>query len=159
MGLDEIASIAEISAAVLVVASLVYVGYQVKETRKAVRAATAQARTDLGIQLISVRWTSDIADLLVTSVDDPGSLSKADGFKLKGFFTAHVRHCMNMFYQQREGYLDEFWSYGVARVAVYWIKNYPWFVDEWSTLQKTLPPEFVTFIDDEIERHPESLYF
>jgi hypothetical protein len=158
MGLDEIASIAEISAAVLVVASLVYVGYQVKETRKAVRAATAQARTDLGVQLISARWTSDIADLLVTSVDDPGSLSKADSFKLKGFFTAHVRHCMNMFYQQREGYLDEFWSHGVARVAVYWIKNYPWFVDEWSTLQKTLPPDFVTFIDDEIERHSESLY-
>jgi len=158
MGLDQIANIAEISAAVLVVASLFYVGYQVKETRKAVRAATAQARTDLGVQLISARWTSNIADLLQTSVDDPESLSKADRFKLKGFFTAHVRHCMNMFYQQREGYLDEFWSYGVSRVAVYWIKNYPWFVDEWESLQKTLPPEFVIFINDELERHAEGLY-
>ena len=91
MGLDQIANIAEISAAVLVVASLIYVGYQIKETRKAVRAATAQARTDLGVQLISVRWTSDIADLLVISVDDPESLTKADRFKLKGFFTAHVQ--------------------------------------------------------------------
>ncbi len=158
MGLDQIANIAEISAAVLVVASLIYVGYQVKETRKAVRAATAQARTDLGVQLISARWTSDIADLLVISVDDPESLTKADKIKLKGFFTAHVRHCMNMFYQQREGYLDEFWSYGVSRVTVYWIKNYPWFVPEWESLQKTLPPDFVAFIKDEIERHPESFY-
>ncbi len=156
MGLDQIANFAEISAAVLVVASLIYVGYQIKETRKAVRAATAQARTDLGVQLISVRWTSDIADLLVISVDDPESLSKADRFKLKGFFTAHVRHCMNMFYQQQEGYLDEFWSYGVSRVTVYWIKNYPWFVDEWESLQKTLPPEFVSFINVESERNSES---
>ncbi len=158
MDLDQIANIAEISAAVLVVASLFYVGYQVKETRKAVRAATAQARTDLGVQLISARWTSNIADLLVISVDDPESLTKADRIKLKGFFTAHVRHCMNMFYQQREGYLDEFWSYGVSRVTVYWIKNYPWFVPEWESLQKTLPPDFVAFIKDEIERHPESFY-
>ncbi len=158
MGLDQIANIAEISAAVLVVASLIYVGYQVKETRKAVRAATAQARTDLGVQLISARWTSDIADLLVISVDDPQSLTKAESFKLKGFFTAHVRHCMNMFYQQREGFLGDFWSYGVARVTVYWIKNYPWFVGEWEGLQKTLPPEFVIFINDELERHAEGLY-
>ena len=158
MGLDQIANVAEISAAVLVVASLIYVGYQVKETRKTVRAATAQARTDLGVQLISVRWTSDIADLLVISVDDPDSLTKADRFKLKGFFTAHVRHCMNMYYQQQKGYLDEFWSYGVSRVTTYWMKNYPWFVDEWESLQKSLPPNFVTFINDELERHPESSY-
>ena len=158
MGLDQIANIAEISAAVLVVASLIYVGYQIKETRKTVRAATAQARTDLGVQLISVRWTSDIADLLVISVDDPESLTKADRFKLKGFFTAHVRHCMNMYYQQQKGYLDEFWSYGVSRVTIYWIKNYPWFVDEWESLQKSLPPNFVTFINDELERHAESSY-
>ncbi len=158
MGLDQIANIAEISAAVLVVASLIYVGYQVKETRKAVRAATAQARTDLGVQLISVRWTSDIADLLVISVDDPESLTKADKFKLKGFFTAHVRHCMNMFYQQREGFLDDFWSHGVARVTVYWIKNYPLMESEWISIQKTLPPEFVSFNDAEIEQHSSSTY-
>ena len=158
MGLDQIASIAEISAAVLVVASLFYVGYQVKETRKAVRAATAQARTDLGVRLISARWTSDIADLLMTSVDDPEALSKADKFKLKGFFTAHVRHCMNMFYQQQEGFLDEFWSHGVARVTVYWIRNYPFMVDEWKSIQKSLPPEFVKFINDELEKNPTKVY-
>ncbi len=158
MSLTDLADLADLLAACGVIASLIYVGYQVKETRKAVRAATAQARTDLGVQLISARWTSDIADLLVTSVDDPGSLSKADKFKLKGFFTAHVRHCMNMFYQQKEGLLDEFWSHGVARVTVYWIRNYPWMVDEWESIQKSLPPEFVSFINDELERHPESFY-
>ena len=107
---------------------------------------------------ISARWTSDIADLLVTSVDDPGSLSKADKFKLKGFFTAHVRHCMNMFYQQQEGLLDEFWSHGVARVTVYWIRNYPCMVDEWASIQKTLPPEFVKFINEELEKNPTKVY-
>jgi hypothetical protein len=62
MNLAALADIADLLAASGVIASLIYVGYQVKETRKAVRAATAQARTDLGVQLISARWTSDIAD-------------------------------------------------------------------------------------------------
>lgn len=158
MALTDLANVADLLAALGVIASLIYVGYQVKETRKAVRAATAQARTDLGVQLISARWTSNIAELLVMSVDDPKSLTKADRFKLKGFFTAHVRHCMNMFYQQREGFLDDFWSYGVSRVTAYWINNYPWVVDEWESIQKTLPPEFVRFINDELERHPKSYY-
>lgn len=63
MTLTDLANAAEVLAGLSVIASLIYVGYQVKETRKAVRAATAQARTDLGVQLISARWTSDIADL------------------------------------------------------------------------------------------------
>ena len=159
MNLSSIADVADLLAALGVIVSLIYVGYQLKETRKAGRAATAQARTDLGVQLISARWTTDIANLLATSVDDPNSLSKVDNFKLKGFFTAHVRHCMNMYYQQREGFLDDYWSYGVARVTVYWIKNYPLMESEWSSIQKTLPPEFVDFINAEIEQCPSGPYF
>ena len=158
MNLANVADIADLLAAVGVIVSLIYVGYQLKETRKAGRAATAQARTDLGVQLISARWTTDIADLLVASVDDPGSLSKAENVKLKGFFTAHVRHCMNMYYQQREGFLDDYWSYGVARVTVYWIKNYPLMEAEWSSIRETLPPEFVDFINAEIDQCPTGPY-
>ena len=65
MDLANFADLTDLLAASGVIASLVYVGYQIKETRKAVRAATAQARTDLGVQLISSRYTSDIADVLV----------------------------------------------------------------------------------------------
>ena len=63
MTLTDPANAAEVLAGLGVIASLIYVGNQVKETRKAVRAATTQARTDLGVQLISARWTSDIAGL------------------------------------------------------------------------------------------------
>ena len=68
MSLTELADLGEILAALGVVASLIYVGYQIRETRKAVRAATAQARTDPGVQLITTRYTSDIAELLTRSL-------------------------------------------------------------------------------------------
>ena len=92
------------------------------------------------------------------SVDDPNPSSKVASFTSKGSFTAPVRHCMNMYYQQREGFLDDYWSYGVARVTVYWIKNYPLMESEWISVQKTLPPEFVDFINAEIERCPSGEY-
>ena len=103
MALANLADLADLFAALGVIASLIYVGYQVKETRKAVRAATAQSRTERGGQLIFSRYTSDIADLLVKSVDDPSALTKSEHFKLKGFFSAHVRDCQDLFYEQQQG--------------------------------------------------------
>jgi hypothetical protein len=150
--LATIANIAEIFAALGLIVSLIYVGYQVREARKAVRTSTAQARTDLGVQLISTRYTSDIADILVLSVDCPETLTKADRLKLKSFFSAHVRHCQNLYYQQQQDLLDDYFSYGVARTAVYWIEHYPWAIDEWRELESSLPPEFIKFINDELVR-------
>ena len=153
MTLGDLADIADLLAAIGVIASLIYVGYQVRETRTAVRAATAQARTDLGVQLISSRYTSDISDVLVKSED---TLSEADKFKLKSFFSAHVRHCQNLFYQQQHGLLDEYFSYGVSRTVAYWIRNYPWAASEWRNARKTMPADFAHFIDTELEHHPET---
>ena len=155
MPLDQIANIAEIIAATLVVVSLMYVGYQIRETRIAVRAATAQARTDLGVQLIMSRYTSDIAELLTRSLEKPDSLSSTDRFKLKSFFTAHVRHCQNLYYQKEQGLLDEYFSHGIARSTAYWVRNYPWAKEEWDEAQNVVPPQFKNFINAELAEHPD----
>ena len=155
MNWDAIAAFAESLAAIGVVFSLIYVGYQVKETRKAVRAATAQARTDLGVQLITSRYTSNIADVLTKSQEDEAGLTEAERLKLKSFFSAHVRHAQNLYYQQKEGLLDEYFRYGVSRVVAYWVRNYHWAHREWARVRTTVPPEFSAFIDDELSRHPE----
>jgi len=154
MDLANFVDLTDLLAALGVIASLVYVGYQIKETRKAVRAATAQARTDLGVQLISSRYTSDIADVLVKSLSDPDSLTKSERFKLKSFFSAHVRHCQNLFYQDQHGLLDDYFSFGVARITAYWVRNYPWAAEEWIQVQKIAPKEFSAFINEELAKHP-----
>lgn len=154
MDLAALADIADLLAAAGVIASLIYVGFQVKQTQKAVRAATAQARTDLGVHLISSRYTSDISDVLVKSKSAPSTLSESEKFKLKSFFSAHVRHCQNLYYQQQKGLLEEYFSYGVARVVAYWIRNYPWAAEEWTKVQDYVPPEFADFINEELRTHP-----
>ena len=155
MNWNAIAASADTLAAIGVFFSLIYVGYQVRETRKAVRAATAQARTELGVQLITSRYTSDIAEVLTRSQDAPDELTRAEQLKLKSFFSAHVRHAQNMYYQQQEGLLDDYFRYGVSRVVAYWVRNYAWAQDEWARVRETVPPEFSTFIDGELGKHPE----
>jgi hypothetical protein len=155
MGLASVADIADLLAAGGVIASLIYVGFPVKQTQQAVRAATAQARTDLGVQLISSRCTADIAEILVESKMASQPLTEAKRFKLESFFSAHVRHCRNLFYQHEQGLLDEYFSYGVARVTAYWVRNYPWAAEEWIDVQTTAPPSFSRFINAELEEHPD----
>ena len=155
MPLSELADLADILAGVGVIASLIYVGYQIRETRTAVRAATAQARTDLGVQLILSRYTSDISELLVKSATNEESVTDSERFKLNSFFSAHVRHCQNLFYQKQKGLLDDYFGLGVARVTAYWVRNYPWAAEEWAQVQKIVPPEFANFINAELSRHPE----
>jgi hypothetical protein len=155
MNWDAVAAFAESLAAIGVFFSLIYVGYQVKETRKAVKAATAQARTDLGVQLITSRYTSNIAEVLTKSQIKPAELTEAEQFKLKSFFSAHVRHAQNMYYQQKEGLLDDYFRYGVSRVVAYWVRNYDWALNEWTRVRETVPPDFSAFIDDELRKHPE----
>lgn len=154
MNWDAIGAFAESLAAIAVILSLVYVGYQVSETKKAVKASVAQARTDLGVQLITSRYTSDIAELLVRSGQAYDELTEAERFKLKSFFSAHIRHSQNMYYQQREGLLDDYFYHGVARVVTYWIRNYEWALREWKSVTGNVPPDFEAFIDEELARHP-----
>jgi len=82
-------------------------------------------------------------------------LSPADRFKLKSFFTAHVRLCQNLYYQKEQGLLDEYFSHGIARTTAYWIRNYPWAEDEWDEAKKIVPLQFKNFIDAELAEHPE----
>jgi hypothetical protein len=154
MTLADLARISEIVAALGIIASLIYVGYQIRETRKAVRAATAQARTDLGVQLISSRYTSNISDLLVKSLEQPEELSQVERYKLKSFFYAHVRHCQNLFYQQEQGLLDEYFSIGVAHVTTHWVRHYAWAKEDWQDMLEEVPPSFRDFINTELKHQP-----
>lgn len=61
MNLADLADIAGLLAALGVIASLVYVGFQASQTQKAVRAATAQARTDLGVARAAAYWIRNYA--------------------------------------------------------------------------------------------------
>ena len=117
MALDEFANIAEISAAILVVASLVYVGRQLKQNTQSMRLETVQA--------ISAEWNSwydmitpnkELVDIYIRGVFEFDSLDKIERLQFTLMTTRIFRTFNEQFYLWREGMMEEIiWHSWVAQ--------------------------------------------
>ena len=112
MTLEQIFFATQSIAAVGVIASLVFVGIQVRDSAKAVRAATAQA-----VHENYASWYLSLADnasALATSTKgflDLGSLSPAEKAQFVCTFMAFMSHSQNAFHQWRLGHLaKDLWA-------------------------------------------------
>ena len=105
--LEEYALFAEIISAIAIIISLVFVGTQIKANTKATQASTFHeiAALDINI-LLNFGSSQELARIITTFRDDPGSLSKEEqnhGFYL---FGAEVRHVENLFLQNENKMLS-----------------------------------------------------
>jgi len=112
MTLEQIFFATQSIAAVGVIASLVFVGIQVRDSAKAVRAATAQA-----VHENYASWylaLADNASALATSTKgflDLGSLTPAEKAQFVCTFMAFMSHSQNAFHQWRLGHLaKDLWA-------------------------------------------------
>lgn len=108
MGLDQFANIAEISAAVLVIASLVYVGRQIKQNTQSMRLETVQA--------ISSEWNkwydmvtphTELVDIYSRGVFDFDALNKTEQMQFIFMTTRIFRTLYEQYFQWREGAMPE----------------------------------------------------
>ena len=117
MGLDQIANIAEISAAVLVVGSLIYVGRQLKQNSQSMRLETVQA--------ISAEWNrwydmmtpnAELIDVYHRGVFDFHSLKSIEQLQFIFMTTRIFRIFNELYYQWHEGMMDTtIWNAWVAQ--------------------------------------------
>lgn len=106
--LEEYALIAEIISAIAVIISLVFVGFQVRESTKVAKASSFHeiAALDINI-LLSFGQSPESAKLISTFRAAPNSLSEDEqnhGFYL---FAAEVRHVENLFLQNENKMLSK----------------------------------------------------
>jgi len=117
MGLDQIANIAEISAAALVVASLIYVGRPLKQNTQSMRIETVQA--------ISAEWNSwydmmtpdkELVDIYYRGVFDFNSLNRTEQLQFIFMITRIFRTFNEQYFQWSEGLMDiTIWNSWVAQ--------------------------------------------
>jgi hypothetical protein len=112
MTLEHIFQISQIAAALGVIASLIFVGFQVRDNAKAVRSATAQAVQDNYSQFFTSLASSPSA--LATHLKgliDMDSLTDAEKAQFVAVSMAFLSDSQNAFHQWKEGHLaDELWS-------------------------------------------------
>ncbi len=108
MPLDQIANIAEISAAALLVVSLIYVGLQVRQSTKAAYAATNQAHADVTNGYVSIVNTSNnLADILHQGARGLSPLKEGDLLRFIAFHDQVFVAYQSFYLQYLKGALDK----------------------------------------------------
>ncbi len=107
MPLDQLANIAEISAAALLIVSLIYVGIQIKQNTAATQAAGRQAYVDTLNNLVGlVSQSVNLADILDRGANGLSNLKSGETLQ----FCAFIDQCFITFetyyFQWKAGALD-----------------------------------------------------
>ncbi len=133
-----------------VVASLVFVGLEVRQNTAAVRGATYQAIADSSLQQTQW-WASNEALLQHTvRIEDgalPADFSSEENLLIRASFVMTVRRIENLFVQVREGLVEED---AVLRFRP--SKDYfqsPYFREFWASWRLDKEPEFREFFERE----------
>jgi hypothetical protein len=112
MTLEQIFQVSQIAAALGVIASLIFVGLQVRDNAKAVRSAAAQAVQDNYSHFFTALASNPSA--LAThlkGLTDLHSLTDVEMAQFVAISMAYLSNAQNAFHQWNEGHLaDELWS-------------------------------------------------
>lgn len=145
--LGQFAQLAEIAAAVAVVVSLFYVGFELKENTSAVRAATAEVTTS-GTRdiLMTIASDAELARIVRVGSTDRQSLSLDEAYRFSVFSRQRWLFFQGIWIQRRLGVLDDsVWhSY---RNLICNLLDSPGNRVEWAYHAPVLDPEFVQLVE------------
>ena len=92
MNLDQAALLAQIISAIAVIASLIFVGFQLRQATAAIRASSSQAHSELYTALVqSIINEGDFAHIWAVGVDDPSSLNEEEWVRFVAYASALFR--------------------------------------------------------------------
>jgi hypothetical protein len=150
MKLSDWASVAEIASAVAVVASLVYVGVEIRQNTAATQASTAQALLDYGRAHSDAFINNpDTAKLIDTGEVDPSSLTPLERRRFYEFTTWRFSVWELTFLNHAAGLVDDdLWSGWDAyfRRIISGKRGYSLF---WSDTREQWDAGFMKYIDSE----------
>jgi hypothetical protein len=106
MTLEDTYFISQIIAAVAIVASLVFVGLQLRQSDKTQRAAMHQARADRIINVFQQLAQPHMAAAFAKATSAPETLTAQDVTQLRSFVMALVLNIEDHLWQHRAGLLD-----------------------------------------------------
>ena len=102
MPLDQITNIAEISAAVFVIVSLIYVGIQIQQNTNTLKVSTAHnTPEDFSAPYLILAEHGDIADIFFRGLQGLEALQSVERLRFYGYFRKFFRTYENAYYQFR----------------------------------------------------------
>jgi len=145
MNWDALGAIGELVGALGVIATLVYVAVQLRQSTRAVRAATLNATT--ASQQAELRWSSDIGQAVTTAFHRPEELTELETHQVTEWMTAAFLARENEYRQHQKGLLErDKWEQ--SKTIVQMIAGIPWFRNWWSEYGRHVyTVSFVEWVD------------
>ena len=156
MPLDQIANIAEISAAALLIVSLIYVGIQIRQNTRAVRGSTLQMNTDFWGGLFLRLAEPEVARGYAEGMAGQPDIRPAHFTQFFFICRAMFLGFENQYYQFRQGILDREIYLAYERSMQIQVLLFPGFRVWWQQSHAVFSPAFVARVDSMIERTPEA---
>jgi hypothetical protein len=148
MPLDQIANIAEILAAALVIVSLLYVGLQVKQNTAATHAAATQAVVGAINEVVgSINDSDKLADILHQGANGLSALKDGDLIRFMAFNDQAFLSFQSQYLQWKDGTLDErLWltQQQAASDLLSQAGQHEW----WAARRHWFFPEFQDYLDN-----------
>ncbi len=139
---------AEIIGAIAIVVSLVFVGFQLKESARATKSATANDAHALTISWYTALGNSDSSsDLFFRFITDFDSLSQQESFQAVMLIHAAILSFQNSYYLVEEGSLDERIRNTILEAIVV-IKDTDGWKYYWENRRPLFFPEFQNYVDE-----------
>lgn len=152
MSLEDFYFIAEIIAAFAMIASLLFVGIQVRQNTAATQISNSQASLHAWTNLTSSMANDEgLSQIYATRRTLAGSPVDSDELRMGMWVTAHVKATEWNYLQWLEGNLsDDLW-FGYRGALAYQWKITPDFMRHWETAgQELYSDPFRTFVEAEI---------
>jgi len=148
MTLADYGSLAEIIGVIGMIASLIYVGYQLQQARVQMKGQASQARADAYIDLWSGYQRSDFAKLVHKS-QDPESLTPVEQIQLTGFVLPFFSFMQNVHYQRELGLLEKGQAIFLDTLPAFLSDSYR---KMWSRFKSGYSPDFISHVESVIAR-------
>lgn len=108
MNLDQIAKLAEIVGAVIVVITLIYLALQIRQNTQTMLSTGAQATHDALVSFyVLLATNSDLLRVFRSGAQDPATLTEDESAQYFAIWTYLMFMTQNWFYQSRTRALDE----------------------------------------------------
>jgi hypothetical protein len=150
MTLADLANIGQVIGALAVIASLIFVGLQVRQNTKATRATALQMNADYWLSYFTM-----LADKQFSEIHSKGALGRVEleGAQFGQFFflcRATFMRCENQHHQYLSGLLDDDAYRGYEATIREQIAAFPGVRAMWQLVKHTYGTEFVEFLDRQI---------
>jgi len=147
---EAIAAVSEVIGAIAVVASLIFVGYQLRQNTRAMRlSSTNEVLSQFESIISDIAHDEQVATLLFKGVPDPDAIEGVDRYRFTLLCQGAYFYMAKAHYQYRSGTLElEMWEAIHRQMANF--MNAPGMAWYWKKHGWNFPREFKAYVEKEI---------